>query len=241
MFFCQSIHPKQVISLYLSEELMPEQIQLFQQYFPCFSNQFLSLNKLKFIDTSTILPSLPPTLSSLSIKTYLKTNQTDQLILRILQQQNEQLTSLELDGSYAFRSIDKSFPSLTHLILHYCTVSEFNRILQRIQSPLISLKIFLDKEDNFLLPKFHQLAKTLTNLNLSFCEGKATNIIDRPTAFVRIFRIDSILWTTHRLHLQITQTSISNHSSNRAIRSFQWSNLGKTTCLELQSKPFILN
>lgn len=174
-FLCQSIHPKQIISLDLSEELMPDQVHLFQQYFPFFHKEFSSLKKLKFIDTSTILPVLPPNLSSLSIKTYLKTQQTDQLIIQILQNQNQYLTSLEIDGSYPFRSIQNSFPYLTHLTLDYCTVTEFHRILNQIQSPLIYLKIFFDKETNFLLPDFQSLINTLTNLILSFCDGRISN------------------------------------------------------------------
>lgn len=169
---CQSIHPKQIISLYLSEELMPDQVQLFHQYFPLFSEQFLSLKKFKCLNTSFILPSLPVTLSSVTIKTYRKTSETDQSIVRILRQQSQHLTYLAIDGSYAFRSIDVTFPRLTHFILDYCTVSEFHRILTQIQSPLILLKIYFDKEDTFTLPNFQQLTNSLQYISMIFSEGR---------------------------------------------------------------------
>jgi len=171
-FICRYIQPKQVISIYLSDELMPEQVELFHQHFPNFKYQFIHLKKLKFINTSTILSHLPISLSFLSIKTYLKTNITDYLIMQILNQQAQYLTYFEIDGSYAFRSIDISFPLLTYLIIDYCTITEFHRIIHCLKSPLIYLKLFLDKEENISMPNFEQLSNTLKYLTLIFSEGK---------------------------------------------------------------------
>jgi len=175
-FICRYIQPKQVISIYLSDELMPDQVQLFHQYFPDFQHRFIYLKKLKFINTSTILSNLPISLSSLSIKTYLKTNDTDHLIMQILNQQAQYLTYIELDGSYAFRSINISFPLLTHLIIDYCTITEFQRIIHYLKSPLIYLKLFFDKEENTSMPNFESLSNTLIHLTLIFSEGR-TRII----------------------------------------------------------------
>lgn len=171
-FICRYIHPKQVISLYLSDELLPNQIELFSQYFPNFNSQFIHLKKLQFVNTSTVLANLPISLTSLSIKTYLKTNNTDYLITQILNQQSQYLKYLQLDGCYAFRSINISFPLLTHLIIDYCTISEFHRILSSIKSPLIYLKLFLDKEENDTILNLKQLSNTLTHLTLIFADGK---------------------------------------------------------------------
>ncbi len=171
---CRFLQPKQVLSLFLSDELMPNQVQLFHQYFPHFHNEFLYLKTLKYLDTSTILPNLPSSLSSLSIKTYFKRIETDPLIIKILNHQSQSLTSLQIDGSYVFRSINPSFPSLTHLIIDYCTIKEFHQILHSLQSPLTHLKVFLDQNDTISLPpNFEQLLNTLIDLNLTFSEGKS--------------------------------------------------------------------
>jgi hypothetical protein len=152
---------------------MPHQVQLFHQYFPHFHQEFLHLKTLKYLDTSTILPHLPPCLSSLSIKTYLKSIETDPLIIQILNHQSKYLTSLQIDGSYIFRSITYSFPSLTHLIIDYCTIKEFHQILRSLQSPLTHLKVFLDQSESiFHPPNFGQLSNTLIDLNITFSEGK---------------------------------------------------------------------
>lgn len=171
-FICRYIQSKQVISIYLSDELMPNQIELFHQYFPDFHSRFTYLRKLQFINTSTILSHLPISVSSLSIKTHLKTNNTDHLIKQILNEQSQYLTYIEIDGCYAFRSINISFPLLTHLIIDYSTITEFHRILHSIKSPLIYLKLFLDKEQNNSMLNLEQLANTLTHLTLTFSEGK---------------------------------------------------------------------
>ena len=128
-FICRYVQPKQVISIYLSDEMMPNQVELFNKYFPNFRQRFTCLKKIKFINTSTILSTLPICLSSLSIKTYLKPNNTDHLIMQILNQQAQYLTYLRVDGSYAFRFINTSFPLLTHLTIDYCTITEFHRII----------------------------------------------------------------------------------------------------------------
>jgi hypothetical protein len=169
---CRYIQPEQVISLYLSDELMPNQIKLLNKYFPDFQHQFIYLKKVHFINTSDILSNLPICLSSLSIKTYLKTDNTDRHIMQILNQQARHLTYLKVDGSYVFRSIDTSFPSLTHLTIDYCTITEFHRIIHCIKSPLIYLKLFLDKEETLTTLNFHQLSNTLKHLTLIFSEGK---------------------------------------------------------------------
>jgi hypothetical protein len=175
-FICRYIQPKQVISLYLSDELMPDQVQLLNKYFPHFQKRFIHLQKINFINTSTILSIAPPCLSSLSIKTYLKKTNTNHHITQILNQQSQYLTYLKVDGSYVFRSINTSFPSLTHLIIDYSTITEFHRIIHSIKSPLIYLKIFFDKEQNFPTLNFEQLSKSLQHLTLIFSEGTEQRI-----------------------------------------------------------------
>ena len=104
----------------------------------------------------------------------MKTNTTDHHITQILNQQAQYLTDLKVDGSYVFRSIHTSFPVLTHLIIDYCTITEFHRIIQCIKSPLSYLKIFLDKEENLAVVNFEQISTSLTHLILIFSEGKRT-------------------------------------------------------------------
>ncbi|UJR14503.1 hypothetical protein I4U23_001499 [Adineta vaga] len=169
-FICQFIQPTQVISLCLSEEMMPNQVELFRKMFPNFSQQFLSLKQIQYINTSTILSHLPICLSSLSIKTYLKTSNTNQLINQILHQQAQYLTYLQVDGSYVFRSLHTSFPSLTHLIIDYCTITEYHQIIDLLQSSLIYLKLYLVKDDNEKILNFQSITKSLRYLSLSFSE-----------------------------------------------------------------------
>jgi hypothetical protein len=171
-FICRYIQPEQVISIYLSDDQMPNQVELFNKYFPNFYHQFIRLRRIKFIDTSTILSYLPKYLSSLSIKTYSKTNNTDQLIMQILTRQTQYLTYLKVDGSYVFRSINTSFPLLTHLIIDYCTVTDFHRIVHYLTSSLTHLKLFIDKEDHFSILDFKQLSKSLKHLTLLFSSGR---------------------------------------------------------------------
>ena len=44
-FICRHIQPERVISLYLSDELMPDQVELLNKYFPNFQYRFISLKK----------------------------------------------------------------------------------------------------------------------------------------------------------------------------------------------------
>ncbi|CAF2053756.1 unnamed protein product [Rotaria magnacalcarata] len=169
-FICRHIQPKQILSIYLSDEFMPDQVKIFNLHFPDFHEQFFGLKKMKFINTSTVLPNLPVTLTCLSIKTYLKTNSTDNFITKILRQQAQYLTFLKVDGSYVFRSIDTAFPSLKHLTIDYCTITEFHRILFCFQSSLTELKLFLDREENLPRINFKQLSNTLIDLSISFSE-----------------------------------------------------------------------
>ncbi|CAF0983776.1 unnamed protein product [Rotaria sp. Silwood1] len=169
-FICRHIQPKQVISIYFSDELMPDQVKIFNKYFSNFHNLFICLKKIKFINTSTILSNFPINVSSLSIKTYLKTNNTNYFIRKILNQQAQYLTYLKVDGSYVFRSINTSFPSLKHLIIDYCTVTEFHQILHYFKSSLTHLNIFLDREENLTILNFEHLSNTLIHLTISFSE-----------------------------------------------------------------------
>ncbi|CAF3649346.1 unnamed protein product [Adineta steineri] len=169
-FICRYIKPEQVISISFSDEIMPNQVELFKQYFPNFQYKFISLKKFIFNNTSTILSHLPICLTSLSIKTYLKTKQTDYLIMHTLNQQSQYLTYLKVDGSYVFRSINTSFPLLTHLIIDYCTITDFHRILHCLQSPIIYLKLSLYKEENLTLINFQSLSKSLLQLSLLFSQ-----------------------------------------------------------------------
>ena len=173
-FVCRHIQPKQIISIYFSDELMPDQVELFKKYFPHFQNQFVRLKKIKFINASTILPNLPTCLSSLSIKTYLKTSNTDRFVTQMLNQQAPYLTYLKVDGFYAFRFVNRSFPLLTHLIIDYCTVTEFHRIIRLFKCSLTHLKLFIDREENFTVLNFEQLRNSLMHLTLVFSEGRTT-------------------------------------------------------------------
>ncbi|CAF2981584.1 unnamed protein product [Rotaria sp. Silwood2] len=169
-FICRYIQPKQIISIYFSDEFMPDQVKLFNKYFPDFHDRFIYLKKIKFINTSTILSNLSINVSSLSIKTYLKTNNTDYFISKILNQQAQYLTFLKVDGSYVFRSINTSFPLLKHLIIDYCTITEFHRILHYFKSSLTHLNIFLDREDNLTILNFEHLSNSLIYLKINFSQ-----------------------------------------------------------------------
>ena len=183
---CRSIHSKQIISLCLSEELIPNQVQLFQKHFPHFHNEFRQLKTLKYVDTSTVLSHLPQSLSSLAIRTYLKIIDTVPLIIELLNDQCQQLTSLQIDGSYVFQTNDHSFSFLTHLTIDYCTFKEFRRILHSLKSPLTHLSIFLDQQDHLPLPSFERLVTTLQNLHVTFSEGKSEDFLHPLFAYLII-------------------------------------------------------
>lgn len=174
-FVCRHIRPEQVITLYLSDEFMPDQVRIFKKYFSQYHKQFIRLKAIKFINTSTILANAPVSLSSLSIKTYLKTHNTNHLITKLLNQQAQYLTYLKVDGFYAFRSINTSFPLLKHLVIGYCTITEFNRIIRSFKSSLIYLKVFLDREEHFTIPDFDKISNSLTHLTITFAEGTKIN------------------------------------------------------------------
>ncbi|CAF3285691.1 unnamed protein product, partial [Rotaria sp. Silwood2] len=50
-FLCHHIQPKQVISIVLSEETIPDQVKIFLKYFPRFEHQFICLQSVNFIKT----------------------------------------------------------------------------------------------------------------------------------------------------------------------------------------------
>lgn len=176
-FICRRIQPKQVITINLSDEFMPDQVKLFHQYFPDFDDRFIGLKTIKFINVSMILPNLPQNVSSLSIKTYLKANNTDNFIRKILNQQSQYLTYLKVDGCYVFRSINTSFSLLKQLVIDYCTVTEFHRILPYLPIHLTHLNIFIDQEENTPKLNFKPLSNSLRNLTLTLSDGKIINSI----------------------------------------------------------------
>ncbi|CAF4841722.1 unnamed protein product, partial [Rotaria sp. Silwood1] len=49
-YICCHLHPKQVISIMLSDETIPRQVKIFKEKFPFFNDQFLHLQWVAFIE-----------------------------------------------------------------------------------------------------------------------------------------------------------------------------------------------
>ena len=181
-FICRHIQPKQITGMILSDERMPHQCELFKRHFPRFQNQFTRLKTIKFNNTSTILPSLPPGLTSLSIETYLKASSTDSLVTQVLIQHAPSLTHLRVEGSYVFRSLTRPFSSLTHLTVDYCISTHFQCLVPYLPPSVTYLKLFLDKDEECSTIQFGHLSNSLTQLILTLSHGKP--IRGRPTQTV---------------------------------------------------------
>jgi hypothetical protein len=176
-FICRRIQPKQVTAIILSDEKMPHQCELFKRYFPRFAQEFFRLKTLTFNNTSSILSHLPQQVSSLCIRTYLKTTDTDNLITEILNRQAPFLTSLKVEGSYVFRSIANIFTLLTHLSIDYCTRLHFNQLVPYIPSTLTYLRLFFEEETLSSILDFRYFSTYLTHLTLTFSDSKITMMI----------------------------------------------------------------
>ncbi len=117
-FICRHLQPKQVISLILCDECVPDRVKLFLNHFPYFKEQFLHLQSLTLIEAKIItFIDLPTSVSSLSIRSYDDYYYCNNSIREIFSQQAKVLTQLKIDSKDLQYLIDIQFPVLTHLII----------------------------------------------------------------------------------------------------------------------------
>ncbi|CAF5176096.1 unnamed protein product, partial [Rotaria sp. Silwood1] len=98
-FICRHIQPKQVISLILCDEYVPERVKLFLDHFPHFKQEFLYLKSVTLIEVgSNTFIDLPLSVSLLSIRSFDTDNNSKTYINEILSQQTKVLTHLKIDN-----------------------------------------------------------------------------------------------------------------------------------------------
>ena len=199
-FICRYLQPAQVLAIVLSDERMPNQCMLFKRHFPLFQDDFVRLKTLRFQSTSTILPSLPPSTSSLEIETFMKAHETDYHIVQLLQHCSSHLTSLKVDGSYVFRSLTAPFPRLSHLSIGFCTMTDLQHLIPLLTSSLTHLKLFVDQEQPMPQLDFRHLATSLTHLTLTLSKSKAmTERIDQNVSPFNLGLVMSFDMVSHYL------------------------------------------
>ncbi|CAF1446587.1 unnamed protein product, partial [Rotaria sp. Silwood1] len=185
-FICRHLQPKQVISLILCDECVPDRVKLFLYHFPHFKEQFLHLQSITLIEAETItFIDLPISVSSISIKIYDTDDYYDQnYISEILSRQAKVLTHLKINSKDLHDLIDIRFPALTHLIIgggcyydsdyDYMDVSfplentDVHSLIQQWQCFLTHLYLVIDNKIQYSIFNLDRFSHCLTHLALHF-------------------------------------------------------------------------
>ncbi|CAF1246163.1 unnamed protein product [Rotaria sordida] len=183
-FICRHLQPKQVISLILCDEYVPDRVKLFLNHFPHFKEQFLQLQSITLIEAETItFIDLPASVSSLSIRIYdVDDYYYENYISKILSQQAKVLTHLKIDSKDLYDLIDIHFPALTYLIIsggyyydgNYIDVSvlleniDVHSLIQQWQCFLTHLYLVIDNKIQYSTFNLDRFSHCLTHLTLHF-------------------------------------------------------------------------
>ncbi|CAF1153053.1 unnamed protein product [Rotaria sordida] len=186
-FICRHLQPKQVISLILCDEYIPDRVKLFLNHFPHFKEQFLQLQSITLIEAETItFIDLPASVSSLSIRIYdVDDYYYENYISKILSQQAKVLTHLKIDSKDLYDLIDIHFPALTYLIIsggyyydgNYIDVSvsleniDVHSLIQQWQCFLTHLYLVIDNKIQYSTFNLDRFSHCLTHLTLHFYQG----------------------------------------------------------------------
>jgi len=186
-FICRHLQPKQVISLILCDEYVPNRTKLFLDHFPHFKEQFLHLQSVTLIeDGANTFIDLPISVSSLSIRSYDTDDYYKNDISEILSRQAKVLTYLKIDSKDLQHLIEIRFPSLTHLIIsggcyydgEYIDVSsplentDVHSLIQQWECFLIHLYLVIDNKSQHSTFNLDRFSHCLTHLTLHFDRSK---------------------------------------------------------------------
>jgi hypothetical protein len=167
-FICRHVQPEQVISLTLSDNKMPDQVNLFFNHFPQFQHEFIRLRKLTLIDVNAAVIVLPSCVSSLSF-IYIDKS-LNNFITETIFRQSKVLTHLRIPTVDVFLSLNTPLRALTHLTIgSSCHIAHYNGIIARLESPITHLNArfdIFDETNNVVMPDFKQLSNCLTHLSI---------------------------------------------------------------------------
>ncbi len=141
-YICLHLQPKQVISLILSDENIPHQVELFKKYFPLFKQQFIHLQSLTLIEMFDENIDLPKSVKSLKIRKYDIYKNFSSNFDQLLEQQAKVLTHLKIDRIGLLNYINIQFPVLTYLIIDK-ELKKHSYILYLDFDPNISFILYL--------------------------------------------------------------------------------------------------
>ena len=185
-YVCSHLQPKQVISLRLSDETVPNQVNIFKDYFPLFKDQFLRLRSVALFQLFDHPIDLPSSVQFLEIRKYDIYQNFGFDFTPLLERQSKVLIRLKIDRIGLLNYVRTPFPALTHLKIDGgCApdidsyISRFNQyknvdatsIFQRMGSPITHLYLFVDSENLQMKIDLHQFSHCLTNLTLHLPEN----------------------------------------------------------------------
>jgi hypothetical protein len=186
-YICSHIQPKQVISLTLSDETIPYQVNIWKEYFPLFHEQFIHLQSLSLIEIFDEKLHLPASVKMLEIRKYDTHRYIHFDFTELIKEQAKILTHLKIDRIGVLNGINTPFPALTHLIIDggynfdadpYIVFSDqyenvdATSIFQRLGSSITHLHLFIDKENRTMKIDLQQFSHCLTHLTLHYFDGK---------------------------------------------------------------------
>ncbi|CAF3681328.1 unnamed protein product [Rotaria sp. Silwood1] len=203
-FICRHIQPKQVISLILCDEYVPERVKLFLDHFPHFKQEFLYLKSVTLIEVgSNTFIDLPLSVSLLSIRSFDTDNNSKTYINEILSQQTKVLTHLKIDNKDLQYLIDIRFPALTHLIIlggyyyarEYIDVSspleniDIHSLIQQWQCFLTHLHLVIDNESRYSTFNLDRFSHCLTHLMLHFHQDIQVSFVCLERCLIKLSQL----------------------------------------------------
>ena len=229
-YVCSHLQPKQVIALRLSDDIVPHQVQIFEEYFPLFKKQFLHLRSVALTQMFDHPIDLPNSVQSLQIRKYDTYQNFGFDFTAVLERQADVLTHLVIDRIGLLRYVRTLFPALTHLTIdggcspnvdsyischgQYKNV-DLTSIFQCMKSPITHLRLFVDKENPQMKVNLQAFSHCLTHLTLHFSE---------------YFIVSYEIFEQSLAHLhQLTHLTIGGNGRSDLIDGHQWENyLSKT-------------
>ncbi|CAF4193494.1 unnamed protein product, partial [Rotaria sordida] len=196
-YICLNLQPKQVISLILSDEIIPRQIKLFKEYFPLFQYEFIHLQSIILIEIFYDKIILPESVKYLEIRKYDAYKNVDYNFKPLIKQQAKFLTHLKIHRIDILKSINTQFPVLTHLIIDggfapdidRCIEStNFNSIFQCLGSSITHLYLFIDNEKGLNI-NLQLFSHCLTHLTLHFYEELVVSFESIKQCVINLYQL----------------------------------------------------
>ena len=185
-YVCSHLQPKQVISLRLSDSTVPNQVEIFKEYFPFFKDQFLRLRSVALFQLYDHPIDLPSSVQFLEIRKYDIYQNFGFDFTPLLERQSKVLTHLKIDRIGLLKYIRTPFPALTHLKIDGGCAPDIDSYISRsdqyknvdatsifrpMGSPITHLHLFVDNENPQMKIDLQQFSHCLTDLTLRFPEN----------------------------------------------------------------------